>query len=340
MKVKMWKLFFITFFISCTSSRTNLSKEIDSILNIKKAIPFNGVILINKDGKNIYSKSIGYSSFESKTKFNSKSQFVIGSISKQFTAILVLQEFDKGNLELDVPIKKYLPESNQKWASKVTVRHLLSHMHGIVTLNEDTIFEPGTKYEYSQIGYDLLAKIVEKTSKKSFADLSFDLFQKCKMFDTFHPDFKKHKNLVFGYTSKDNAKLEIENKTFENYVAAGCFISTADDLLQWNNLLYNGKLLSKGAFKLLITKQNGAIRNHPLFGKTAYGLGITIDTRDEIIQYGQTGFAPGFVSVNFYYPKTKTSFIILQNVVESSNDLNKSFDYITKIHTLLRKDIK
>lgn len=340
MKIKFGVLFLLSILISCNSKKETISNTIDLLIDKKSATPFNGVILINEDGKDIYSKSFGYSNFEDKKEFNSESQFVIGSISKQFTAVLVLQELDKGNLELDVPIKKYLPELNQEWANKVTVRHLLTHMHGIITLNEVTKFEPGTQYEYSQIGFDLLAKIVEKTSKKSFATISFDLFQKCKMFDTFHPDLKKHKNLVFGYTSNDNAKLEIENKTFENYVAAGGFISTANDLLQWNKLLYNGKLLSEETFKLLITKQNGAVRNHPLFGKTDYGLGITIDTKDEIIQYGQTGFAPGFISVNFYYPKTKTSFIVLQNVVENSNDLNKSFNYITKIHALLRKEIK
>lgn len=339
MKINV-QILFLLLLISCNPKKEFISNKIDTLIDKKSAIPFNGVVLINKDGKDVYSKSIGYSCFESKTKFNSKSQFVIGSISKQFTAILVLQEFDKGNLELDVPIIKYLPELTQQWANKVTVRQLLTHMHGIKSLSEVTNFEPGTQYEYSQIGFDLLAKIVEKTSKKSFADISFDLFQKCKMFDTFHPDLKKHKNLVFGYTSNDNAKLEIESKTFENYVAAGGFISTANDLLQWNKLLYNGKLLSEGTFKLLVTKQNGAVRNHPLFGKTDYGLGITIDTKEEIIQYGQTGFAPGFVSVNFYYPKTKTSFIVLQNVVEDSNDLNKSFNYITKMQTLLRKEIK
>ncbi len=339
MKINV-QILFLLLLISCNPKKEFISNKIDTLIDKKSAIPFNGVILINKGEENVYCKSFGYSNFEEKTEFNSESQFVIGSISKQFTAVLVLQEFDKGNLELDVPIKKYLPELTQQWANKVTVRHLLTHMHGIIALNEETKFESGTQYEYSQIGFDLLAKIVEKTSKKSFADISFDLFQKCKMFNTFHPDLKKHKNLVFGYTLNDNEKLEIESRTFENYVAAGGFISTANDLLQWNKLLYNGKLLSDKTFKLFVTKQNGAIRNHPLFGKTDYGLGITVDTKDDIIQYGQTGFTPGFVSVNFYYPKTKTSLIVLQNVVENSNDLNKSFGYITKIHTLLRKEIK
>ncbi|MBK8627637.1 MAG: hypothetical protein IPN86_19345 [Saprospiraceae bacterium] len=51
--------------------------------------------------------------------------------------------------------------------------------------------------------------------------------------------------------------------------------------------------------EILKTKQKGAVRNHPIFGNTAYGYGITIDTKEDIIQYGQTGFAPGFVSMNF-----------------------------------------
>jgi D-alanyl-D-alanine carboxypeptidase len=91
---------------------------------------------------------------------------------------------------------------------------------------------------------------------------------------------------------------------------------------------------------MLTMKQNGAVRNHPLFGNTEYGYGITIDTKENILQLGQTGFTPGFVSMNFYFPKTKTSVIILENIAYDVNDLKKTFIYHTEILKKIRQEQK
>lgn len=92
--------------------------------------------------------------------------------------------------------------------------------------------------------------------------------------------------------------------------------------------------------KMLKTKQNGAVRNHPIFGITEYGYGITVDTKETILQFGQTGFAPGFVSMSFYFPKTKTSVIVLSNVAYDTNDLKKTFYYPTEILKIIRNKMK
>jgi D-alanyl-D-alanine carboxypeptidase len=327
-------------FNSCFAQKLVITSKIDELISAKAVKPFNGVILINQKGKNIYSNIFGYSNLENKTSLKSNDQFVIGSISKQFTAVLVLQEYDKGHLKLQIPIRNYLPELTQSWADTITIHQLLTHTHGISFLNKPVSFKPGTKYEYSQIGYDLLAKIVEKTTKQSFASLSKDLFDTCEMKNTFHPDSKMHKDLVKAYSEGVNHLLEIEKESFKNYVGAGAFISTADDLILWNKKLFEGNLLSQKTFKLMTTKQKGATRNHPLFGKTNYGYGITVDTKDSILQYGQTGFAPGFVSMNFYFPESKTSVVILENTVWDPNDLKKTFHYHTQILNILRQSIR
>jgi D-alanyl-D-alanine carboxypeptidase len=327
-------------FNSCFGQKTVIALKIDRLISTKSLKPFNGIILIDQNGNNMYSNILGYSNLENKTPLKRNDQFVIGSISKQFTAVLVLQEYDKGHLKLHIPIRNYLPELTQSWADTVTIHQLLTHTHGISFLDKSVSFRPGTKYEYSQIGYDLLAKIVEKTAKKSFASLSKDLFDACEMKNTFHPDLKLHENLVKAYSEGMNHRLEIENKSFQNYVAAGAFISTAEDLILWNKKLFGGQLLSQETFKLMSTKQQGATRNHPLFGKTDYGYGITVDTKDDILQYGQTGFAPGFVSMNFYFPESKTSVVILENTVWDPNDLKKAFYYHTQILNILRQSIR
>jgi len=321
-------------------NRKNIETQIDSLVSASTRKPFNGIILISRNGQTKYIKNFGYSDVVNRTALKLNDQFVIGSISKQFTAVLVLREFDKGSIDLFTPIRKYLPELTQSWADTVTVHHLLTHMHGITQLDKPTAFKVGTQFSYSQIGYDLLAKIIEKSSGKSFAELSEDLFKECGMVNTFHPEIKKYNNLVKGYTEIENGKIELETEAFQNYVAAGSFISTVNDLSIWNNLFYKGKFLKKKTMRMMLTKQNGAVRNHPIFGNTDYGYGITIDTKENIVQYGQTGFAPGFVSMNFYFPKTETSVVVLENIAYDTNDLKKAFYYHTEIIKTVRNEIK
>ena len=309
----------------------------DSILSLQTTKPFNGVILISQEGLIIHSKVQGFANLQQKTPLKLNNQFVIGSISKQFTAVLILQEYDKGNVNLHTPIRYYLPELTQSWADTITIHHLLTHLHGITALDKPTSFKTGTQYAYSQIGYDLLAKILERKSGKSFAQLSKELFDKCEMKSTYHPDTKEYWQLVEGYTEKENGRIEPETRSFKNYVAAGSFISTAADLKRWNELFYNGKLLKKRTMKMVVTKQKGAIRQHPIFGRTEYGYGITIDNNQNILQLGQTGFAPGFVSMNFYFPKNQTSVIVLENIAYDTDDLKKTFNVHTAILNLIRE---
>lgn len=186
------------------------AKQIDSLLNVRTSKPFNGIILISQNGVATYSKICGFSDLENKTRLKINDQFVVGSVSKQFTAVIILQEYDKGRLKLDEPIRKYLPEIGQSWADTITVRHLLTHTHGITELDKPIAFKAGTQYAYSQIGYDLLAKIAEKTSGKTFVALSKELFDECGMKYTFHPELKVHKSLVKGYTENENGGIEYD----------------------------------------------------------------------------------------------------------------------------------
>ncbi len=324
-------------FVSIASGQ-GLAKRIDSLLSIKTEKPFSGVILIDQNGKEKYAKACGYSDRDKREMLSRESQFVIGSISKQFTAVLVLREFDKGHLDLSVPIHKYLPELTQSWADTVTVHHLLTHLHGITHLDKPTSFKVGSQYAYSQIGYDLLAKIVAKTSGVPFAELSNSLFKACGMKHTFHPDVKNYTYLVRGYTEAENGEIKLENASLQNYAAAGSFVSDAKDLSIWNSKFYGGKLLKPETMERLTSKQKGAVRNHPVFGITEYGYGITIDTKDSIVQWGQTGFAPGFVSMNYYFPESKTSVIVLENIAYDTDNLKKTFYYHTAILDIVRSE--
>jgi CubicO group peptidase (beta-lactamase class C family) len=325
-------------------SGQNLNRSIDSLLISNNGQPFSGVILIAKGADEIYSNAWGFSEMRVQKTLTRKSQFVIGSLSKQLTAAMVLQAYDQGLLKLDLPIKKYLPLMSATWSDTVTIHHLLTHTHGIVALNEPLAFVPGTQFQYSQLGFELLANILESVTHQSFETLSNELFKKCNMMSSTHPFTKQlYMNVVKGYASVNTTSklkpVSIEKST-ENYAAAGCFVSNADDLVKWNQLLYGGKLLSDSAFKLMISIYPNAVRNHPLFGPTTYGYGTTITQKDGLLQIGQTGFAPGFISMNFYFPESKVSVIVLSNFAHDTEHLSNTFYYHLRILDLARNYIK
>ncbi len=339
-------IYFLVFAHQAWCQPSTFNKTLDSLLSLKMEVPFNGLILISI-GENIaYNKIVGFSDMKKKTPLCEEAQFIIGSISKQFTAVLILREFEAGHLTLNTPIKTYLPKIKQAWADTVTVHHLLTHTHGIPELDKmrhfselssHLSFQPGTNYNYSQIGYHLLSLIAEKTSGKSFAKLSSEMFQFCEMEKTFHPDIKKYTQLVKGYSNKGKGVLMENKKGFMNYAAAGGFVSTATDLRRWNNHLFKGHLLKDSNLKRMCSPQPNAIRQHPLFGITQYGYGITISTKDSLLQLGQTGLAPGFCSMNYYFPKSQTSLVILENYIASEEDIKAIFYYHLLILDLFRK---
>lgn len=335
-------LFRLLFFLLITSFIAGAQtpayiKKIDSLLDKTSSCPFNGIIMITKGTDIEYSRMAGFADPNAQTPLALQHQYVVGSVSKQFTAVLVLREFDAGRLELQVPIRKYLPEITRTWADTVTVHHLLTHTHGIVAVDKPTLFKPGAQYDYSQIGYHLLARIVERTSGKSFAALSRLLFKECNMQDTYHPDITKYTRLLKGYNRKNGGKAEEDKSALENYPAAGSFISTAGDLVRWNQYLHGGKLLKPTTYTLMCTPQKNAVRQHPVFGKTEYGYGLTVGTYDKHLQLGQTGFSPGFASLNFYYPATQTSVVVLSNVLCNPEDLKKVFYYHVLVADMVRK---
>jgi D-alanyl-D-alanine carboxypeptidase len=339
MKNKLLLLPYLLISISVFGQANYYKRKIDKLLAQPSQTPFNGVILITRNGKPQYQKIVGYSDLENKTPLKSDDQFVIGSISKQITGLLVMQAYERGEINLTVPISRYLPTLSQSWKDSVNIHQLLTHTHGIQKRDKPLKFKAGTQYEYSQIGFGLLAEILESVTKKTFAELSQELFAKCGMNNSFHPDVKEYKNLVKGYDTGDNG-LILATETFQNYVAAGSFISTAEDLNKWSQMLHNHKLLKRSTYRLMMSKKKGAVRQHPIFGETFYDYGTTIDTKRIIRQLGQTGYAPGFVSMYFYYPANKTALIILENTIFEKNGLKEAFTYHLELQKIVRIQVQ
>lgn len=302
----------------------------DSIL---VANNFNGVAIVVKDKDTLFAQARGVREVEDNIGLEFNDQFVIGSISKQITAVMVLQAYEKDLLNLTDTIGVYFPEVEQPWANEVTIHHLLTHTHGIVGIDTLATFEAGSQFNYSQLGYDLLASILEQVTGKNLDSLSHELFTSCGMNDSCHPDNRTYKRRVKGYEEDENQILQYTDASLQNFVAAGGFISTAPDLVKWNMALHGRQLLSDSSMRLMSTPY--ATRQHPVFGEIEYGYGLLFKKGEEKIQIGALGYAPGFASSSYYFPTTNSQVIVLSNMVRGIEDFKKVFT----VHTELMRSV-
>lgn len=335
---QIFKLIFFAItilFTSCNSSaqqKNNYSTKIDSLLKVKKPREFNGVVYIQQNGKTKYAKAYGFTDFNKKAQLKIDDKFSTMSIAKQFTATLILQEVEKGTIDLQTPIRKYLPDFKYSWADTVTVHHLLNHTSGLYSENMDKPlkFKPGTAFSYSNVGYYVAGLILEKQSGKSFESLVTTLFKKCKMNNSYYPNETNSKFLVKGHTIKKDGTFKLNEKSdfdADNYFGSHLIV-TAPDLAKWNECLHNGKVLKPVTYKMMtnyvITDQHQVFSEKPI----GYGYGLRINDKADIYEIGHTGFHPseGFTAVNLYYPKTKTSVVIMENVGNENFDIAYYFE--------------
>lgn len=323
-------LSFILLLSNCNSfaqKKDKLTTEIDSLIKVSNP-KFNGTILITENGKTVYSKVAGLANFKTKKPLTINTQFEIMSNSKQVAAVLILLEVEKGNINLQDPIKKYLPELTQSWADSITVHQLLNHTHGIVDLQKPLAFKPGSDFKYGNISFNLLGKIVEFSSKKSYTEMANALFKKLKMKNTFVYAESKAQNLATGYINKNGIFDPVKGSQINSEsLGADGIISTVNDLAIWNNNLHKGKILKPESYKLM-TNYN-ALNQHNVFGKekTGYGYGIKIVDKEPVKYIGHTGLGDGFSSVNLYFPEKDINLIVLENQM---ND-NPDFFYLSEI---------
>lgn len=310
----------------------NIEKCVFCIINLLSYYSFHGVILIERNNQIIFQQSY-------LNKPINRQQFLCGSLVKQITSVLILQEVSNGRIELNKKANQYLQPS-QKIDEKITIHQLLSHISGIQK-NAPVKFEPGSKYEYSNYGYVILGYILENVTQQCLDEIASNLFKKYKMADTFlvdaptpyeiqkkHPDFllasSKVNNRDFSKTTTFSYVTESDkNIFFAN--AGGGLISTACDLLKWNYQLHNQKILQPKLYEKITTP---VIKSN--FPEVFYCYGICSDTNEKF----HIGYVGGYVSTLSYFPKQKISLVILENA--SWENVGSDF----RKHLWIRKLIK
>jgi CubicO group peptidase (beta-lactamase class C family) len=342
-------LFYLVFF----SFSVNGQQKFDSLFANEK--DFSGVILIADRGKLVYHKSFGYREFEPPIPLQSSDIFELASVSKQFTAMIIMRLKEKGKLNYDDSIGKYL-EIPYKG---ITIRNLLTHTSGLpdyqdimdkywdktkVAGNPDCIeylnkyappkrFEPGEKYEYSNTGYLLLASIAEKASGKDFIELCRQwIFRKVKMKSTDIRTLEEKKatrNFAIGhiYVEERNKWVRADSFPSSDYTiwlgnrkGPGRISSTAADLLKWDKALYTERLIKRSTLEEAFTPMK---LNDGAFSNYGFGWSLRTDsTLGKIVSH--TGDNPGYKTQIIRYIDQEKTIILL------NNNAHRDFNFIVR----------
>ncbi len=311
---------------------------------------FNGAALVAENGKVVYKGGFGMANMEWGIPNTPDTKFRLGSITKQFTAMLTMQLVEQGKIKLDGKISDYLPDYRKDTGEKVTIHHLLTHTSGIpsytglpgffanVSRNPykvdefvkkyasgDLEFAPGTKYSYNNSGYFLLGAIIERVSGKSYEQALKEMIldplgMKNTGYDNHDPLITKR---ATGYVLTPRGYLNAAYLDMSIPYAAGSMYSTVEDLYLWDQALYTDKL---------ITAQSKELMYKPFLENYAYGWAVTQasfkvnDQPVQVITHG--GGINGFATTIVRFPKEKNLIVILDNSSQGPNRLSNAIGRI------------
>ena len=346
-------LYLFTFF-SCSSNGLQDLKEIDHIINksVENEHPGLGVGIV-KNGEVIYEKYRGLSNLQHQIPFSKKTRSNIASTAKQFTALMILDLSMKGKLNLDEDIRKYFPNLYKKVDDEIKIRHLVNHTSGIheyvnlisqkdkvwwkqVGLDNDKIielleeqneleFSPGTKYNYSNSNYNVLAKLIEKVSGEKFTEYSKNFFIDLNMVETSFVEryMGVIPNRANPYSDWGRGEWW-ETPTVTKTSGEGFLYTTLRDQLIFEKKLQNSNR------DLFIKSQK------PITGSEikTYGFGLKLLDRLGRKAIHHDGVTFGFHSQTLRFPEEKLTIFILSNNGNLRSDLMA--DEIAKF--LLRTD--
>jgi CubicO group peptidase (beta-lactamase class C family) len=351
----MWNKIFLLIFFSFSLNVTAQENYFDSLFNSNQN--FSGVVLVAESGKPVYHKAFGYREFANQTPLQTEDIFELASVSKQFTAMIIMMLKERGKLNYDDLVEKYLDIPYKG----ITIRNLLTHTSGLpdyqdimdkywdktkVAGNEDCIeylnkyappklFEPGEKYTYSNTGYLLLASIAEKASGKDFIWMCRHwIFRKLKMKSTDIRTLeqkKATKNFAIGHIYVKDREKFVRADSFPssdytiwlgNRKGPGRISSVAADLLKWDKALYTEKLIKQSTLQDAFTPMK---LNDGNFSNYGFGWDIHIDpVHGKIVSH--TGDNPGYRTQILRYLEKNKSVILLNNNSVSLSQLVKEIE--------------
>ncbi len=331
---RWWRACLICSILNLSSIHAqNLSSQISDFMNhLVTEHEFSGSVIVTKNGKTIHSKGYGWANREHQIPNTPDTKFRIGSITKQFTAMAIFILYERGKLELDSPISTYIPNLPRKW-SEITIDQLLTHTSGIMhswllpgftetmmqpaTLaetidrfkNRPLLFTPGESFAYSDVGYFILAQIIEQVTGETYEDfLRRSIFNPLGMNDTGADNYRQIlSHRATGYTRNQAGYLENAAHIYMPILTGGGNLySTVKDLARWDQALTKQKLISEISYQKMYT---------PVKRNYAYGWFLEEGFGHQKIRHN--GNVPGFRSFIIRYPKPQVCIVILKNAPRS-----------------------
>ena len=302
-------------------------QKIDSLFNVLDINnEYMGTISVFKDKKEIYSRSIGYSDINNNILSNESTRYRIGSISKIFTAVLIMQLVEEKKLNLNDKLSQYFPDI--KLSNEITIEQLLTHRSGIYNytdikdyeswmekpLSQKELiskinknkrrFKPNKKFEYSNSNYFLLSLIIEQIENGRFNKiLEKKILIPYNLNQTYCCTNEENNNVAKSYYNINNKWKEATNTDLRTAAGAGGIISTAKEINKFFNLLFNNKIINKESLDLMTYNL-----------KTSdYGFGIFEYDFFNSSGYGHNGRIDGFISTACYFLEEEISVTYLNN---------------------------
>ena len=321
--------------ISSASEKSQIKSKVEKINEIISLYSeyggFNGSALVAHKGEIIYKKGFGFANMEWNIPNQPDTKFQIASVSKPFTAMLIMQLVAENKLELHKPISTYLPDYPN--GNQITIHHLLTHSSGILNAksrekkfrpkemveqfaHEPLAFTPGERFEYSNSGYVLLGYIIETITEKSYEDfLKEQILLPLGMENTgLYRHRKMIKNMSNGYNKGFAEFFDIDYSDESSAYSAGGIYSTVEDLFKLDQALYSEKLLPKKYLDLIFSPHMA----DPEFGGY-YGYGWELierkigSTENLIKTISHGGSINGYKSSLRRIPSSQSSIILLSN---------------------------
>ncbi len=283
----------ISFFLVACSTENNKTDKIKALMDKYHDIgQFHGAVLVSEGNNVLFKSGYGLANSEWNIPNDTETKFRIGSITKQFTAALILTLVDEGKLSLDQKISEILPEFRKDVGEKVSIHQLLCHCSGVsmppLSLKEydeifqkkmttkqiieklcggDLAFEPGSKFQYSSAGYMVLGAIIEKITSQSYEEaLQERILKPLKMKDTGVDDYVKIlPKRASGYQTNfgiGNARFKYMPSSF----SSGALYSTVEDFYKWFSALNSDWFLSPESRKRAFAKHIASHRGYYGYG--------------------------------------------------------------------------
>ena len=294
---------------------------------------FSGTVLVAKDGVPVFRGNYGLASREFAVPNTADTAYDLASITKPFTAILIMMMQEEGRLKVDDLACTYLTDCPPAWQA-ITIRQLLTHTSGIESYSRlpawdeelDTRlfwrggaammmrdqplrFSPGEGWRYSNTGFDLLGLIVERVSGKTLPEMYQDrILTPLGMSRTdFHTSRLVVPGVATGYYSLGSTFINKTPQSSTSSYGAGGLFSTVDDLLKWDQALYSNQLISAASYEQMIADV-----------KNEYGFGWETRTWLGRRQFGHAGSGPGFSNLMGRFIDDRLTVIVLSNSDEAN----------------------